>query len=70
MDYDKELSPITVDVRDGDALGALKALQKRIGEEGIVEKMKDQQHYTKPSKERHNRKRRIEREREQARDDS
>jgi ribosomal protein S21 len=56
-----ELGPIEVEVEDGNAVGALKKLQKEIGKEGIIQKMKEEQFYTKPSKERHEERKRIKR---------
>jgi ribosomal protein S21 len=66
----KELGPIEVDVEDGNVTKARKILRKEMGNEGIIQKMKEKQHYTKPSKKRHDRERRVQREREQEKEEN
>jgi small subunit ribosomal protein S21 len=64
MNTKEPLGPIEVEVRDGNVMKALRVLRKKVGKEGFIQEMKDRQFYTKPSQEKHNEKRRKQRERE------
>lgn len=60
--YEGELGPIEIEVEDEDITRAHRILQKEIGKEGIIDKMKDSLRYTSPSEERHRKRQQRERE--------
>lgn len=40
---------LSVDVRNNDVNGALRKLKKKLQEDGILQELRDRQHYVKPS---------------------
>jgi len=49
---DWQLPGMKVEVRNGDVSKALRILKKKVQQEGIIQEVRDRQHYVKPSEKR------------------
>jgi len=50
--YDKKKSGLSVEVRNGDFNKALRIFKKKVTEAGIIQEIRERQHYVKPSEQR------------------
>lgn len=46
---DKHVQGLSVEVRNGDFNGALRRFKKKVQEAGIIQELRERQHYVKPS---------------------
>ena len=46
---DGQIQGLTVEVRNGDFNGALRRFKKKVQEAGIIQELRERQHYVKPS---------------------
>lgn len=46
---DNAIQGLTVEVRNGDFNGALRRFKKKVQEAGIIQELRERQHYVKPS---------------------
>ena len=49
---DNDLKGLTVEVRNGDFNGAIRKFRKKVQEAGIIQEIRERQHYVKPSEQR------------------
>ena len=49
---DKQKQGLTVEVRNGDFNKALRIFKKKVQQEGIIQEIRERQHYVKPSEQR------------------
>lgn len=49
---DKQKQGLTVEVRNGDFNKALRIFKKKVQQEGIIQEVRERQHYVKPSEQR------------------
>jgi len=49
---DNDLKGLTVEVRNGDFNGAMRKFKKKVQEAGIIQEIRERQHYVKPSEQR------------------
>lgn len=49
---DKQKDGLTVEVRNGDFNKALRIFKKKVQQDGIIQEVRDRQHYVKPSEKR------------------
>jgi len=47
--YNDQIGGLTVEVRNGDFNGALRRFKKKVAEAGIIQEIRERQHYVKPS---------------------
>ena len=49
---DNDLKGLSVEVRNGDFNGAMRKFKKKVQEAGIIQEIRERQHYVKPSEQR------------------